>query len=318
MSRLAKILLIITGIFIFVGLLVGVYFLVKSKSSSATAIPDITPKSNSANQDPNGPYFHKIYLAASKDGLTWEKQEKVLFDHASVPGAVIKDGVIYLYFVDASDDAGDQPSVGISKDLGQTFQKQTIKIKGADSPAVDPDPVLLDSGRIRLYYFVSPTDVGDPAAASGPHKIMSAESSDGINFENVSEVFAEENITDPDVFKTAKDWRLFISKGTDLDLAVSNDNGATFQRQNDFSWNNGGVSGTADISGTLRTYYCGQGGIDSATGAETGKLTAESGVRVAESGKIVCDPSVIELPDKTFLMFYKIAEFTQNNNINKN
>ena len=140
---------------------------------------------------------------------------------------------------------------------------------------------------------------------------MSAESSDGINFESPREVFSEENITDPDVFKTTKDWRLFVSKGMALDLAISTDDGTTFTKQNDFLWNSGGVSGTADISGTLRTYYCGQGGIASATGAETGKLTAEPGTRVEEQNKIVCDPSVIELPDNTFLMFYKVQELTQ-------
>lgn len=305
MSRLTKILLVILGVFVVAGLLVGVYLLGKSKST--------TQKSNSVAQDPNGPYYHKIYAATSKDGLTWDKQNKVLFDHASVPGAVIKDGVIYLYFVDASGDSGDQLSVGISKDLGKSFDKKKIEIKGATLAAVDPNPVLLGSGKIRLYYFASPFVAGDPAKASGAHKIMSAEGNDGINFESVSEVFAEENITDPDVFQTAKDWRMFISKGTGLDLAVSNDDGVTFQKQNDFSWNNGGVSGTADINGTLRTYYCGKGGIASATGAETGKLTAETGTRIEEPNKIVCDPSVINLPDGSFLMFYKVQELTQKN-----
>ncbi|MEK7142796.1 MAG: hypothetical protein AAB785_01170, partial [Patescibacteria group bacterium] len=208
-------------------------------------------------------------------------------------------------------DLSDQLSVGISKDLGKSFDKQKIKIKGATLAAVDPNPVLSDNGKIRLYYFASPFIAGDPAAASGQHKIMSAESSDGINFESPREVFAEENITDPDVFKTAKDWRLFISKGTALDLAISSDNGVTFQKQNDFSWNEGGVPSTFNFNGTFRTYFCGKGGIGSATGADTGKLTVESGVRVEESNKIVCDPSVIQLPDNTYMMFYKVQELTQ-------
>ena len=311
MSRLTKILFIIIGVLIVVGISIGIYFFYKSKSfsSNLTTSPSTTQKSNNIAQDPNGPYYHKIYLATSSDGLTWQKQEKILFDHASVPGAVIRDGIIYLYFVDAS--GGAQVSAGISKDLGKSFDKHAIVIKDTTLPPVDPNPVLLENGKIRLYYFASPVTAGDPAAASGSHKIMSAESSDGINFESPREVFAEENITDPDVFKTSKDWRLFISKGTALDLAVSSDDGATFQKQNDFSWNNGGVSGTANINGTLRTYYCGQGGIGSATGAETGKLTAESGTRIEEPNKIVCDPSVIKMPDGSFLMFYKVQELTQ-------
>ena len=235
MSRLTKILFIIIGVLIVAGISIGIYFFYKSKNSSTTKTtsPGATQKSNNIAQDPNGPYFHKIYAAISKDGLTWQKQDKVLFDHASVPGAVIKDGVIYLYFVDAS--GGAQVSVGISKDLGKSFDKHAIVIKDTTLPPVDPNPVLLDNGKIRLYYFASPVTAGDPAAASGSHKIMSAESSDGINFESPREVFAEENITDPDVFKTSKDWRVFVSKGTALDLAISSDDGITFKKQNDFS-----------------------------------------------------------------------------------
>jgi len=306
MNRLTKILLIIFGTLIVAGLLAGIYFLGKLKST--------TQKSNSVAQDPNGPYYHKIYAATSQDGLSWQKQNKVLFDHASVPGAVIKDGVIYLYFVDASGDLSDQLSVGISKDLGKSFDKQKIEIKGATLTAVDPNPVLLDNGKIRLYYFSSPVIAGDPAMASGQHQIMSAESNDGITFENPREVFTEENITDPDVFKTTKDWRLFISKGTNLDLAISSDGGIIFTKQNDFSWSEGGVPSTFNFNGTFRTYFCGKGGIGSATGADTGKLTVESGVRVEESNKIVCDPSVIQLPDNTYMMFYKVQEPNQNSN----
>lgn len=290
----------------------------KSKSSSTAKTAggsNDTAKSDSAAQNPNGPYYHKIYAATSKDGLAWNKQDKVLFDHASVPGAVVKDGVIYLYFVDASGDAGDQLSVGISKDSGKTFDKQKIVIKDTALSAVDPDPILLESGKIRLYYFASPVVAGDPAKAEGEHQIMSAQSSDGINFDSPQKVFAEENITDPDVVQTAKDWRLFVSKGTAMDLAVSSDGGATFQKQSDFSWNDGGVSGTADVNSTLRTYYCGKGGIGSATGIETGKLTAEAGSRIeGQPNKIVCDPSVIKLPDGSFMMFYKVQAITQNSN----
>ena len=82
---------------------------------------------------------------------------------------------------------------------------------------------------------------------------MSAESSDGINFESPREVFAEENITDPDVFQTDKDWRMFISKGQNLILAVSTDGGINFQEDKSFSWNEGGVCDTIKMDGLYRT-----------------------------------------------------------------
>lgn len=318
-----KIFVVVVVVLIVAVLGVGGYFIYKYQIAStqkATASP--TPTSNasplsqgfSSKNDPNGPYYHQIYSATSTDGVTWEKQINLLFDHASVPGAVIKNNNIYLYFVDASGNSGDQLSVAISKDLGKSFEKQQVKIKDATLPAVDPNPVLLDNGKIRLYYFASPVSTGDPAKASGQHQIMSAESNDGINFENVSEVFAEENITDPDVFKTNNDWRMFLSEGQKLILAISTDSGVTFKKDDSFAWNKGGVCDTIKIGDVYRTFYCGEGGINSATGAETGKLTGEDEVRLpSEQGQITCDPSVIQLPDGTYLMFYKTQKPSQNN-----
>jgi len=265
-------------------------------------------KKGAIQHDPTGPYYHQIYSAISKDGLTWEKQGKLIFDHASVPGAVIKDGKIFLYFVDAGE-AEPQLSVGISKDLGKSFEKKKVEIQDIESAqAVDPHPELIDQ-KIRLYYFYSPAIAGDPGKAEGKHKFYSATSDDGVIFKNPKLAYeVEELITDPDVFQTEQDWRMFISRGRNLDLLISADNGITFQKQPGFSWDKGGVVDTFNFSGIFRTYYCGQG-IQSAIGAEKGKLTIEPGTRIAQEGEmIVCDPSVIQLPDDSYLMFYKVQK----------
>lgn len=271
---------------------------------------------------PTGPYYHQVYLATSQDGINWEKQGKILFDHASVPGAVIKDGIIYVYFVDAGDSTptnpGEKLSVGISRDLGKTFEKKTVSIKDVKSSApVDPHPVLLKDNKIRLYYFKNvmvdaPMDIGadgDPAKAEGAHEFCFVESTDGINFGKPQLAYKEEGmLTDPDVFETASDWRMLISKGQELILAISTDKGKNFQKDADFSWNQGGVPDTFKFPDAYRTFYCGEG-IHSATGADAGKLTVEAGIRItADEGKIVCDPSVIQLSDGTYLMFYKTQE----------
>lgn len=257
------------------------------------------------SKETSGPYYHQVYSATSEDGLTWEKQGKMLFDHASVPGAVIKDGVIYLYFVDASGD-NDQLSVGISKDLGKTFEKKSSKIEGSKSiDSVDPHPELLDNGTIRLYFLGDFTQVPQMEQKGQKISFYSADSTDGINFARPQVAYQDETIiTDPDVFKTDQDWRLFASKGKGLDLAISTDGGLTFKKEPSLTWSKGGVSDTFNFNGTYRTYVCSQG-IESATGANTGKLTMEQGTRIEEQGKITCDPSVIQLPDKTYLMFYK-------------
>lgn len=262
-------------------------------------------------QDPNGPYYHQVYAATSQDGLTWTKQDKLLFEHASVPGATIRDGVIYLYFVDMAENEP-QLSVGISQDLGQSFNKKKVEIAGIESAqAVDPHPELTDNGEIRLFYFYSNINQGDPAKAKSNHQFYSATSTDGVNFINPQLAYETTDlITDPDVFKTNKNWRMFISRGKEMDLLTSAD-GLKFTKQEGFSWNQGAVSDTFNFNGTFRTYFCGQG-IQSATGADQGNLTAEDGARILEDNKIVCDPSVIQLPDNSYLMFYKTQEITQN------
>ena len=304
MTTLGKVLLIILIIILIAGIGIGGFYFKKSSKKGSQG----SGQKSSVSQDPNGPYYHQIYSATSKDGLNWEKQNKVLFDHASVPGAVIKDNIIYLYFVDASGNSA-QLSVAVSKDLGKTFKKQEAKVEGTESP-VDPSPDLLENGQIRLYYFTSPVSGNDPAKAEGKHQIYSADSEDGITFKNPKLAYEDDNLTDPDVFKTANDWRLLVSRGTNLDLAISND-GLSFTKQVDFSWNKGAISDTFNFAGTFRTFYCGQGGIGSATGADSGKLTPEPGVRIQEQNKVVCDPSIIQLPDSSYLMFYKTMDVSQ-------
>lgn len=63
------------------------------------------------------------------------------------------------------------------------------------------------------------------------------------------------------------------------------------------------------IHGLYRTYSCGEG-IESFTGADKGKLTFERSRLIDEGGNIVCDPSVITMPDGSYLMFYKVQEIS--------
>ncbi len=315
---MSKAVWIILCILIVLGLGIGGYFIYKKQIAATETAATSSPEKNtdspkvSSKNNPNGPYYHQIYSAASADGLAWQKQDKLLFDHASVPGAVVKGNKIYLYFVDASYDE-DQLSVVTSTDNGQTFsEKQKVKVQDTPTYAtVDPHPELI-SGKIRLYYFSNPMTPDNPKEPE-VFRMYSAISDDGVNFENPQIAFeSSEIITDPDVFQTDKDWRMFISKGQDLVLAISTDNGLTFQEDKSFSWNEGGVCDTIKMDGLYRTYFCGQGGIGSAVGAENGKLTVEQGTRIESgAGQIVCDPSVVQLSDNTYLMFYKTQKPNQ-------
>lgn len=319
-----KIWLIILGVIIVAGLGVGGYFIYQKQiAATETAnqtllVPSPTQKIGiSSRDDPHGPYYHQIFSATSPDGLNWTKQNAMLFDHASVPGAVIKDQTIFLYFVDASGDE-DQLSVAISTDLGKTFEKKKVIIKDSKSyNAVDPHPELVD-GKIRLYFLGNFMEM-QPDKRNEIFRIYSAESNDGVNFENQQLAFeASSPATDPDVFQTEKDWRMFLSVGRNIILTISADNGITFQKDDNFSWADGGVPDTFKTNNQYHTFYCGEGGIQSATGAEEGKLTKEQGVRLnAEEGQIVCDPSIIKISDGSYLMFYKTQIITQQNQPNE-
>lgn len=319
-SNKSKIIWVVLMIIIVGGLICGGFFIYRQQIattekavSSPTPLLSNSPGKVSSINNPNGPYYHQIYAATSSDGLTWQKQGKMLFDHASVPGAVVKNNKIYLYFVDASFDE-DQLSVVTSTDNGQTFtEKQKVTVQDTPSYAiVDPHPQLVD-GKIRLYYFSSPVAPGEEKEPTS-YQIYSASSNDGVNFDNPQVAFSNQQIiTDPDVFQTDTDWRMFVSEGTQLLLAISTDGGLTFQQDENFSWDKGGVCDTIKMGGVFRTYFCGQGGILSATGAETGKLIQETGVRLeSENDQIICDPSVVQLPDGSYLMFYKTQKANKN------
>lgn len=307
------------------GFSVGGYFVYQKQiATTEKAVLSPSPTLNSASEPKvsskdnlNGPYYHQIYAATSTDGLTWQKQGKLLFDHASVPGAVIKNDKIYLYFVDASFDE-DQLSVVTSTDNGQTFsEKQKVKVQDTPTYAIlDPHPELVN-GKIRLYYFKNPInpnqkDQKEPEV----FQMYSALSNDGINFDNPQVAFESPVlITDPDVFQANNDWRMFISEGQNLVLAISNDDGLTFKKDENFSWNKGGVCDTIKIGSDYRTYFCGKDGIESALGSENGKLLPEPGSRIGpDANQIVCDPSVIKLSNNSYLMFYKTQKPNLQNN----
>lgn len=324
MKTSTKILLVFLGILLFGIGLTGGFFLgkyltnksnKKGEESTATNTDNnkssTDKKSRSPRDDLNGPYYHQVFSATSTDGLTWQKNNELLFDHASVPGAVLKDGKVYLYFVDANGDEY-QLSVGVSTDLGETFTKEKVNFEDmASYDAADPHPELVN-GKIVLYFlgsFVS----GHGTGGSEEFTIYNAISSDGIHFDDLHQLYqTSEMTTDPDFFQTPTDVRMFVSQGTGMDLLVSSDGDQSFTKDENFLWSKGGVSDTIEIGGIYRTYFCGNG-IQSATGGDTGHLTEESGSRITETSKIVCDPSVIELPDESYLMFYKTQEAQKKN-----
>ena len=95
--------------------------------------------------DPNGPYFHRVVLARTNDGLAITDARMVI-DHASVPDAVrLADGTLRIYYVN-----GENGTIGVARVDGENVNALgPIFVNGVRGPAgmADPDAILLADGR---------------------------------------------------------------------------------------------------------------------------------------------------------------------------
>jgi len=275
----------------------------------STERPCLPEKKTIAIQDPNGPSFHQVLISKSADGLAWQTDNRVVIDQASVPeGMRMPDGRLVIYAVDGSGIGGPGLVYAESRDDGKTWACRKVNVQGAD-----PDGVMLPDGRIRLYYIEFPFGPNLPqpnsAQANQPNRVKSAISSDGKNF-TVEEGTRLEGAqyTDPDVIRIGNEWFMYISTGPTAWAAQSSD-GLNFKligKVND----TGAVSGSNVFpDGTLRHYFCGRGGIQSATSTD-GKRAwkEESGTRIgqAQNVKAICDPSILSDGKNGYWMIYKI------------
>lgn len=255
-----------------------------------------------------GPYWDKISFAISTDLLNWTDSKVVLAEHASVPGAVYKDGVIYVYFVDVSvDGLPEQISLIRSTDNGLTWlPKEHVVFTGLDNKVpVDPAPVLLDDGSIRLYYF----DINEERTMFHPdntNKIYSAVSKDGVNFTQEKGVrFSRKGIYDPDVVKVNGTWRMYVGDiSNNMVISAISSDGLTFTEEGVVY--EGGV--VPDVFFEEDIYYLYTAGVDIAISQDGAYFSKTSYSFHSHQGKITADPSIIKLDDGTYMMFYKFRE----------
>lgn len=252
-----------------------------------------------------GPYRDKISYATSTDLLNWTDSEQILAEHASVPGAVMKDGTIYTYHVDVEEECYAE-SLGLikSEDNGKTWSKtERAYIKGlGDKVAVDPAPYLLDDGRIRLFYF----DINIDENPGADFKIYSAISSDGVYFEEEEGVrFSNPGTLDPDVIRMGDTWRLYTgSMENNSTVSATSSDGLNFEYEG-IAYAGGAVP---DVFYKDGTYYLFTAGIDISTSEDGVKFTKTNNRFQSKISSVTADPSVVELSDGTYLMMYKTSE----------
>ena len=305
----------------------GIYYYVKPKalpppivmqnagsnvSNQTITLENLDFNNPPANQNPlkdnNGPYFHDVYTATSSDGLNFSNPTKIL-SSASVPDAVrLASGRIFIYAVDGANRSLSGLMVATSTDNGSTWKTGSLNIissRGKMNIGVDPQVVLLDDGKLRLYYMVGlGTNDNDP---NQKHDIYSAISSDGLNFTEEDGVrFSYAQMTDPDVVKIGSTWFMYISQGP-KNIAATSTDGLTFTFKQ-IVRERGSVSKTVAVdSKTFRQFYCGTGGIASDTTTDGLTFKVDSSLRLAApEGKMLCDPSPVKT-DSGWLLIYKVA-----------
>jgi hypothetical protein len=184
-------------------------------------------------------------------------------------------------------------------------------------PAEESEPLSIppapaSAGVIRLFYYGHVMTPGvDPAAISGLHAIYSATSNDGINFtEDPGVRFSYDTgsqfgITDPDVVRMNDgSWLMFISLGQSLLKGTSPDSSGIFAHDASFSWDKGGVPGSYNFEGTVRTFVTFGDEIHAAVYEEASGSLKYEGVALSKpSTGAVQSPSVIEV-DGTYYMIY--------------
>ena len=253
-------------------------------------------------------YYHQTWQASSSDGESFSVTPSIyLYDHASVPGAVVYGGSIYLYFVDNEDYPTERLSVVISADGGATWSaKQTVTFTGTETTQpVDPNPIV-DDGLIRLSYLAN--FGGD----TNSFNIASATSSDGVNFTGVTILATGEGFVDPDLFNHNGTWNLFIHNGVTGTLLryksdISSSSG--FSQVPTFNSVGGAISSTVSINSTYYTYFAAGGNICRATFDGDSLSTVNTSLidmsQATSNVGVIADPTIILSPSGDYRLYYK-------------
>ncbi|MFC1656453.1 hypothetical protein ACFL14_00590 [Patescibacteria group bacterium] len=305
-------LVVIVAIIIIVA---GIWYLVYSMSlnqkddqNKDTEREISTEEYNWSTMD-QGPYHDRISYASAKSLTDWTSPGVTLAEHASVPDVIRKDDILYIYFVDVSED-GKPEQIGLIKSNGildggdQWADKQIINIDGlGNKVAVDPCPYLLEDGRIRLYYF----DISKTKTEGVENNtIYSAISDDGMNFiEEEGHRFRYPAIFDPDVIKVGNTWRMYVGTDGQKVLSATSADGLTFTYEG-VALDQGSIPEVFYEDGT---YYLFTGGIEISTSTD-GKNFTKTNSRF-DSGGLTADPGVVKLKDdRTYFMVYKTNDST--------
>jgi len=257
----------------------------------------------------NHPYYHKVYRAFSVDETTWVKEGKLIKESASVPAIIQRDdGSYVLYYVDGNYDTMD---CSVSKDGGKTFANGNCTIYGfTESKAWDPFVTKLDNGYYRLFFVSPPDDL-----INGKIKVMSALSLDGMNWLQEDGVrFDEVDVVDPTVAKIGSTWFMYagynVSPGNAQILIAKSSDGLTFKKDRVINLGGNVPDIIKGADGKMHLYYC-ENGISRSSSTDGINWSDERVALSPSNNQVMCDASVIQESDGSWVMYYKVQDMTQ-------
>jgi hypothetical protein len=253
-------------------------------------------------------------IATSADGLNFTKLDKILYNFADVPDAVVSaSNRAFVYFQGIQEPLQDVILVGTSADGISNWSFQPIRIVGTEGWPVrpcDPDVVFKDL-LFRMYF------TGDPLGDRVP-ETYSATSNDGINFALESGVRfsgGDRSVLDPSLLWTGDTLHYFAGGGSPTQNwhAVSV-NGLQFTRVEDFSVGGMMMSNGIKVKGGYRFYGFPNKpppdlNIQSIFSADGRSWSPDPGIRLARDGSsaqealYVKDPAII-FKDSIYIMYY--------------
>lgn len=263
--------------------------------------------------------YSSIRIATSTDlGAHLTVNNQTIFDNATEPDLVVLDravgeypaGTVLMYFTDYSSVNEEDPKISLaaSSDGGKSWSEPTKIALRSDIffDPISPSVVQLPDGTLRLFFTGFLRSFGAIAKQRREKITFSATSSDGINFtvEDESRIKGE-SFYDPELVWTDDHWSLFIGRGGQTLLNVSDDDGWTFHNISKV-FSEGGAPGAINVDEQTVLFACFDG-LVRAVADDTKNFSEKVNVLKIQQGTI-CDPSPAILPDGTMLLAYSYHE----------
>ncbi|MBM3597392.1 MAG: hypothetical protein FJX35_04215 [Alphaproteobacteria bacterium] len=256
---------------------------------------------------------HQVHVARSDDGVTFRADSQPVLDAATAPDAVPDGNGLRLYVVNGEPGKHGIWTVRLEDD-GASWRRgsyEPIQIDGAVSGDIaQPDVLRLPDGRLRLYYyagyFVTHQPKPFPGMVERPHRIMTAVSSDGVNFTGEGRAILLDSAENPTVVPIG-DGRYLLAvnqpKSRRILIGISKESSR-------FVLNGAVLSGGAPeltmlADGSLRLLHDVPGGFGSFRSRDGGRVwEAEAGLRLT-SANPVAEPTAVNLGVAGWRLFYR-------------